>query len=293
MLRQPAVSESRIAFVYANQIWVAPRSGGMASLVAAPPVRPSLPRFSPDGKTIAFTANFDGNTDIYTVPVAGGGLTRVTHHPAEEVLCGWRDAERVLFFAGGVSESGPGRITRLYSVKGTGGLPERLPMPYSGFGAVSHDGKTAAFSPLSTDSRTWRRYRGGMATDLWTMDLESGASKQITDWEGTDSIPMWGYNRAAKTVYYVSDQGPEHRLNIWACDTTTGAREQITKFTEEDVRYPSIGPGSLETRGKGEIVFSLGSRLMLLDLDSKESRNVEITIPGARPRLRPPLEGAS
>lgn len=292
MLRQPAVSDSRIAFIYANQIWTVPRSGGTASPVAAPPARPMLPRFSPDGKTIAFTANYDGDLDIYTVPSAGGPLTRITHHPTEEVLCGWQDADHILFFARSMTDSGPGRITRLYSVPAAGGLPERLPMPYSGFGAVSHDGKTVAFSPLSTDERTWRRYRGGMAPDLWTMDLATGASKRITDWEGTDTIPMWGYNRAASVIYYVSDSGPEHRLNIWSYDTATATREQVTTFTDAEVRYPSIGPGA-DGKGKGEIVFQLDAKLMLLDLDTKESRAVSVTIPGARPRLRPHIEDAS
>lgn len=293
MLRHPAISDSRIAFIYANQIWTAPRSGGTASLVASPPARPMLPRFSPDGKTIAFGANFDGNQDLYTVQVAGGELTRVTHHPSDEVLCGWRDDKSLLFFARGVSESGPGRITRLYSIAAAGGLPEKLPMPYSGFAAVSGDGKTVAFSPLSTDDRTWRRYRGGMAPDLWTMDIATGQSKQITDWEGTDTIPMWGHNRASHVVYYLSDAGPEHRLNIWSYDTQSGQRQQVTKFADDEVRYPSIGPGAGDARGKGEIVFQLGSKLMLLDLDTGESRAVNVTIPGARPRLRPQLKDAS
>lgn len=293
MLRQPSVSDSKIAFVYANQIWTVSRSGGTASLVAAPPVRPLLPRFSPDGKTIAFAANFDGDQDIYTVPTAGGSLTRITHHPTEETLCGWQDDTHILFFARSMTESGPGRITRLYSVPSTGGLPEKLPMPYSGFGAVSHDGKIVAFSPLSTDERTWRRYRGGMAPDLWTMDLETGASKRITDWEGTDTIPMWGYNRASSVIYYLSDNGPEHRLNIWSYDTKTGTREQVTKYTDAEVRYPSIGPGASDSKGKGEIVFQLDAKLMLLDLDTKDARAVEVTIPGARPRLRAQLEDAS
>lgn len=294
MLRYPAVSESKIAFVYANQIWTVSRSGGTASPVASPPAAAAWPRFSPDGKTLAFVANFDGNRDIYTVPLTGGIPTRVTHHPVNETLCGWTDDSTLLFFAGNnMTGMGPARIVRLYTVSATGGLPEKLPMPYAAFGAVSRDGEWVAFTPHTTDDRTWRRYRGGMATDIWLLNLKTGESRRATDWEGTDSLPMWGHNRGGKTLYYVSDAGPSHRLNIWSLDIDSGERTQITRFTDHDVRWPSIGPGAMDARGKGEIVFQLGSRLMLLDLDTRESRAISVTIPGARPNIKPRIEDAS
>ncbi len=277
MLRYPDVSATHIVFVYANDLWLVPRAGGVASPVASPPGLEILPRFSPDGGTIAFQGNYDGNRDIYVLPVTGGVPTRVTHHPATENLCDWTPDGRIIFFQSGLA--GLVRQTQLFTVAAQGGLPTRLPMPYAGFGAISPDGRQAAFTLMSTDTRTWKRYRGGMAQDLWLMDLPAGPARAITDWEGTDTLPMWH----GSSIYYLSDAGEGHRNNIWSFDTRSGDRAQVTAFTDNDVRWPSIGPGP---DGGGEIVFQLGSQLRLLDLRSKQSREVVVTVPGARANLR-------
>jgi tricorn protease len=290
MMRYPTVSESQIAFVYANNIWVVPRSGGTAKPVAAPPGTSALPRFSPDGKTLAFVGNYDGNRDIYTIAVGGGIPQRVTHHPGAETLAGWVGSDQLLFFtAGAVSMA---RQTQMYTVPAAGGLPTKLPVPYGAFGSISADGQWLAYTPHSTDNRTWKRYRGGMATDVWVVNLRDLTSRKVTDWEGTDTLPMWGNGPASKTLYYLSDAGEEHRLNIWSVGLDGSERKQLTKFAEDDVRWPSMGPG--EGKGsRGEIVFQLGSKLMLLSLDSKETRAVNVTIPGARPKIRPRTVDAS
>lgn len=291
MLRWPAISQEHIAFSFANKLWLAPRAGGVATPLASPAGSISFPRFSPDGKSIAFVGNYDGNRDIYTVAVAGGGIPeRVTHHPGNESLSQWTDDGRLLFMSGGISGAALTRQTQLYTVAATGGQPTKLPMPYAGFGAISHDGKRIVFAPHSTDTRTWKRYRGGMATDLWLMTLADGSAKKITDWEGSDTLPMWGFGPASETIYYLTDAGSEHRVNIWSYDTASGTRVQITNFTDDDVRWPSIGPGAAGKPGKGEIIFQLGSRLMVLNLDSGKSEAVKVTIPGARPTLRAKME---
>ncbi len=290
MLRFPAVSESQIAFVYANNLWVVPRSGGVAKPVAAPPGATGYPHFSPDGKTLAFVGNYDGNRDIYTMAVAGGIPQRVTHHPGAESLAGWAGADSLLYFTAGAVNMA--RQTQMFTVPAAGGLPTKLPVPYGAFGSISDDGEWLAYTPHSTDNRTWKRYRGGMATDVWLVNLKDHLSKRVTDWEGTDTLPMWGHGAAAKTVYYLSDQGEEHRLNIWSVGADGTDRKQLTKFAEDDVRWPSMGPGA-EKGSKGEIVFQLGAKLMLLDLESKETREVSVTIPGARPKIRPRTVDAS
>ncbi|MBX3357739.1 MAG: PDZ domain-containing protein [Phycisphaeraceae bacterium] len=277
MLRFPAVSATHIAFVYANDVWLVPRSGGTATPLAGPPGMEMYPKFSPDGATLAFIGNYDGNRDIYTVPAAGGIATRVTHHPAGEELCGWTPDGKVLFLTNGVA--GLSRQTQLFTVPPTGGLPEQVGVPYSGFAAISDDGQWLAMTPYSIDNRTWKRYRGGMATDLWLVNLKTHESKRITDWEGTDTLPMWH----GTDVYYLSDAGPQHRLNIWKYDTKTGKNEQVTTFADDDVRWPSIGPGN---GGQGEIVFQLGSQIRLLDLGTRQVASVDIAIPGDRPTLR-------
>jgi len=281
MLQFPDVSRTHIVFVYGNDLWLVPREGGVAEPLASPPGQESFPKFSADGATIAFVGNYDGNRDVYTIPVAAGsgaGLaSRVTHHPAGETVCDWTPDGRIIFFTNGFA--GLDRQQSVFTVSPEGGLPQQLPIPYGTWASVSPDGAWLAYQPHTTDFRTWKRYRGGMATDIWLFNLRDRTSRQITDWEGTDTMPMW----KGSTVYYLSDAGANHRLNIWSFDTGSGRREQITDFADYDVKWPSIGPGS---DNQGEIVFQNGPQVHLLDLRTKRTRAVDIVIPGDRPSLR-------
>ena len=277
MLRYPDVSQSQIAFLYANDLWLVPRAGGVATPLASPPGEEGYPRFSPDGSTLAFMGNYDGGIDLYTVPVSGGTPFRVTHHPANETLTDWTPDGRLIFFAGGVQEYP--RAQELFSVPAGGGLPEKFPVPYGANGSVSADGQWLAYTPHSRDHRTWKRYRGGTATDVWLFHLTDHTSQRISDWEGTDTQPMWH----GRKIYYLSDGGPEHKLNIWVYDSESGERAQVTAHADYDVKWPAIGP---DDGGPGALVYQLGPELRLLDLASGESTAVRVTIPGARPKLR-------
>lgn len=278
MMRFPDVSSTHVVFVYADDIWVVPRAGGVASPLASPPGGETFPRFSPDGRTIAFNGNYDGNDDIYTVPIEGGIPQRVTYHSGGERLCDWSFDDRLLFAMSGLG--GLGRHTQLFTVPQTGGLPNRLPVPYGGYGVTSGDGQWLAYTPRNTDFRTWKRYRGGWASDIWLFHLTDHTSQKITDWEGTDTIPMW----QGRKVYYLSDAGPNHRLNIWCYDLETKDRKQVTHFRDYDVKWPSNGPGP---NGEGEIIFEYDAKLYLLNLASEQATPLTIWIPGARPQLRP------
>ncbi len=278
MMRTPDVSATHVVFAYANDLWTVPREGGRATPLAAPPGPVSFPRFAPDGRTIAFVGNYDGGTDLYTVPLEGGVPRRVTHHPAAEVLCDWTADGRLLFFARGTQ--GQRRQEQLFTVAPEGGLPALLPVPYGAFGAIDATGTWLAYAPHTHDWATWKRYQGGMATDLWLFHLRERTARRVTDWSGTDSQPMWHGER----LYYVSDAGPEHRLNVWVFEPATGARRQVTRFAQADVRFPAVGPGP---DGKGEVVFSVGRELRLLDLATEASRALDVVVPGARPTLRP------
>ena len=284
MLRNPDVSATHIVFRYANDLWLVPRDGGVAVPLASPPGAESFPRFSPDGTVIAFLGNYDGNRDIYTIPVSGGTPFRVTHHPSAEIVSGWTPDGRIIFSAWGMG-SNPNAM-ELRSVSPLGGLSEPFPVPYGMNASVSDDGRWLAYTPEGNDFATWKRYRGGLASDVWLFDLVDHGSKRVTDWEGTDSFPMWQGSR----VFYVSDAGPEHRLNVWVYDTATGGRRQVTSYADYDVKWPGAGPGD---RGQGEIVFQHGPELCLLDLGTEQVRVVPVTIPGDRPRLRRQLEDAS
>ena len=237
MLRYPDVSATHIVFSYANDLWLVSREGGMAQPLSSPAGPELFPRFSADGKTIAFEGNYDGGRDLYTIPVEGGIPARLTYHPAREILCDWTPNGELLFATNGFA--GLSRAPGLYTTSSAKPLPKQLPVAYGTNGAISEDGIWLAFTPYSRDTRTWKRYRGGMASDIWLFNLENRTSKKITDFEGTDSLPMWH----GQSVYYLSDDGPSHRLNIWQYDTATGARRQVTKFVDFDVKWPSVGPG--------------------------------------------------
>jgi tricorn protease len=278
MLQYPDVGRDRIVFLFANDLWTVSRDGGLATPLASPAGRELFPKFSTDCGTIAFVGNYDGNRDIYTIPATGGGMpTRVTHHPTGETLCDWTPSGDLLFYAGGITGFGP--KPKLFTVGTAGGLPEKLPVPYGAAASISPDGKWLAYTPGTRDSRTWKRYRGGMASDIWLFHLETHESVRVTDWEGTDSLPMWQGDK----IYYMSDRGEAHRLNIWVYDVKTGTHKQVTRFRDFDVKWPSIGPGP---SGRGEIVLQNGPKLHLLDLRNHSLRDVKVRVPGARAAFR-------
>ena len=281
LLRYPDVSATDIVFSYANDLWTVPKSGGRAQRLASPPGQETFPRFSPKGDEIAFIGNYEGNRDIYTIPFDGGIPFRVTYHPGGEVLSDWTSDGKLLYYTNGLQ--GLARTTRIFTTSPTGGLPTALPMPYGAFASLSPDGATIAYTPHTIDTRTWKRYRGGMATDIWLFNLKNNTSKKITDWEGIDSLPMWSPDGA--TIYYLSDDGEGHRTNIWAYTVASGQRRRVTNFTADDVRWPSIGPATKDAP-RGEIVFQLGTGLHLLDLATEKTRAVNVVIPGDRPTIR-------
>ena len=265
LFQYPDVSESHIAFTYGGDIWLVAKEGGVATKLTSPKGTESFPRFSPDGKTLAFSGNYDGNTDIYTIPVMGGVPIRITHHGMSERLMDWYPNGRSVFYTSSMN-SGKQRFSQFYKVSATGGLPEKLPMAYGEFGSLSPDAKKIAFTDRSRVFRTWKRYRGGTAADVWIFDLETLASENITTNPANDELPMWGKDK----IYYLSDKGPNERYNIWAYDLKTKQNKQVTLFTDADVHFPAIGPD--------EIVFEAGGKLHLLDLATEKHKEVPVQV---------------
>src|SRR5256885_647143 len=210
MLRLPAVSATHIAFVYGGDIWVMPKSGGTAQRLTTARGEESFPHFSPDGATIAFTGDYDGNQDVYTIPTAGGEPKRVTYHPAADRVVSWYpDGKSLLIASGRTSETG--RYNKLFKIPKDGGLATPLPMPYGEFASFSPDANTIAYMPASVDNRTWKRYRGGWAPAIWTFNLTTGEAKNVTHDPASDAQPMYHGN----TLYFLSDRGKNQRGNIW------------------------------------------------------------------------------
>ena len=276
MLRQPDVSQTHIAFVYAGDIWVVEKEGGTARRLSSPRGEEQFPRFSPDGSQIAFSGYYDGNPDVYTLPTLGGEPTRVTYHPGGDRVLDWTPDGEILFASG--RETGIGRVNQLFTIPQTGGLPEKLPVPYGEFGAISPDGGTLAYTPKPQGFATWKRYQGGTAADIWLFDLASYESENITNTPFEDGHPMWH----GETIYFASNRGPNQRLNIWAHDRSSGEARQVTEFAEFDISFPAIGPS--------EIVFQAGGGLFLMDLATEAVREVSVDVVTDLAAVRPHTE---
>jgi len=274
LLRQPDVSATEIAFVYGGDIWVVAKEGGVAHRLSTPAGEESFPRFSPDGRQIAFTGNYDGNRDIYVMPADGGVPTRITHHPDPDRMLDWYpDGAGILFATPMTSEKQ--RFRKLYRVPATGGLPEVLPVPYGEFGAISPDGSTLAYTPLSREFRTWKRYRGGTAPEVWLFGLENLEWRNLTDNDANDGQPMWH----GSTLYFLSDRDANMRANVWAHDLDTDTVRQVTFFEDFDIHFPAIGPD--------DMVFENGGRLYVMDLATETAEPVDVKVITDRATLRP------
>jgi tricorn protease len=256
ILLDPAASRTHIAFVAARTLYVVDRSGGVARPLMRDPIA-HTPRFSPDGRSIAYGGLVDGHTDLFVIPVTGGKPHRVTHTPLGKAIFEWTPDGRLLFNTNTFSFY---RVAmQLYTVPARGGLPTKLPVAFGADATLSPDGRWLAYTPTWQPIRSWKRYAGGMAQHIRLLDLKTGAARRLTAWHGTDARPMWRGDR----LYYLSDKGWERRLNLWLYDIKTRKHRQLTHFQEFDVQSPSIGPGP---EGKGEIVFQYAGGIRALDL---------------------------
>ena len=265
MLQYPDVSETHITFTYGGDVWIVAKEGGTAYKLTSAKGTELLARFSPDGKDIAFSGNYNGNVDVYVMPSLGGMPTRITHHGMSDRLVDWYPDGSSLLFASS-RESGKQRFNQFYKVSNNGGLPEKLPIPYAEFGVVSPNGKKIAYTPRTRAFRTWKRYLGGMAADIYIFDLEKSSAENITNNIANDEFPMWGQNK----MYFLSDRGENKRYNLWSYDLSSKQTKQLTNFDQFDIHFPSIGPK--------EIVFEAGGLLYLLDLSTEKYREVNINV---------------
>ena len=265
MIQYPDVSRDKIVFTYGNDIWMVSKTGGVATKITSPKGREAFAKFSPDGKSIIYNANYDGTYDIYLLPVTGGIPDKITAHGMGESIIDWYpDGKNILFASR--RESGKQRFNQFYKVSINGGLPEKLPMEMAERGSISPDGGKIAFTDKSRVFRNWKRYRGGTAPDIYIFDLKTYKSENITNNDANDEIPMW----IGDKIYYMSDNGKHKRNNIWVYDIETKTNRQITKFKKYDINFPSQGPD--------DIVFEAGGELYLLDLKTEKYKEVNIEV---------------
>ena len=225
LFRFPDVSASQIAFVYGGDIWIVSKSGGTANRITSSTGEESFPRFSPDGKSLAFSATYDGNTDVYSMPVTGGVPIRLTWHAGPDRVVDWNpDGKRILFASG--RESGTPAYRQLYLVSTKGGLPEKLPVPYGELASYSPDGNNIAYVTKITENYPFKRIRSGLASDVIIYDLKKGTAENITKSEVTEGKPVWVNNK----IYYVSDEGTAKRRNIWVYDVSKKSKKSTYEF---------------------------------------------------------------
>ncbi len=277
MMRNPDVSMTHIVFTYGGDLWIVPKEGGTALKLSSPAGEELFAKFSPDGSEIAFNAAYNGNTDVYVVPSLGGVPRQVTHHGMNDRLIDWYPDGQSLLFVSSMA-SGKQRFNQFYRVGQAGGLPDKLPVPYGEMASPSPDGKKLAYTPITQAFRTWKRYRGGWQADIWIFDLEKLSAENISQNAANDEFPMWSGTK----IYYLSDRGPELRANIWSYDLTTKTNTPITRFTDFDIHFPSLGPE--------DIVFENGGRLYLLSLVDQKYREVPIKLVTDEITLMPKVE---
>ncbi len=272
LLRQPDIQGDRIVFVYAGDLWTVARAGGLATRLTSHEGSELFPKLSPDGRTVAFTAEYDGNTDAYTVPVEGGEPVRLTWHPLPDQVAEWYPDGRDILLRSRRA-SALLRYDRFLKVPARGGFEETLPLPTGGYASLSPDGGQIAFVSPSYDNRTWKRYRGGDAPQIWTHDFRRNVSEKITDWPGPNEWPMWH----DRTIYYASDRGGR-TVNLWAYDLDARTHRQVTRFDEYDVKWPSLGSDA--------IVLENGGYLYVLELAGETLQKLSVLVPDDKPGAR-------
>ncbi|MCX7895606.1 MAG: S41 family peptidase [Thermoanaerobaculum sp.] len=288
LLRFPDVHRGEVVFCYAGDLWKVPAQGGVAVRLTAHPGQELFPKFSPDGQWIAFTGQYDGDEQVYVIPAQGGEPRQLTFYPARGPLAprhgydnqvyGWTPDGTAILFRSFQDADGGRTETALYTIKLAGGLPQKLPMPTAGAGDFAPDGKRMVYSPLFRDFRTWKRYQGGWAQDLYIVDLSTLQLTPVSPTKRTERDPMWIGN----TIYFVSDR--DGTLNLYSFDPATGKTEQLTHSTTWDVRWAS-------SDNLRYIVYEFGGELRLYDTQARREQPIAITVPddglAARPSWYP------
>lgn len=271
LLRFPSTNGQEIVFAYAGDLYKVSINGGEAKRLTSHVGYEMFPKFSPDGKTVAFTGQYDGNTEVYTIPSTGGEPLRLTYTPTNSrddigdrmgpnnIVMGWTpDGSDIVYR----NRIGDGFTGKLYLVNNEGGLSKVIPLPEGGFCSYSPDGKKLAYNRVMREFRTWKYYKGGMADDVWVYDPSAQKVENITNNDAQDIMPMW----IGDEIYFISDR--DRTMNIFVYDTKTKQTSKVTNFTDYDVKFPSHNGNT--------IVFEKGGYIYKLDAATKQAVKVSI-----------------
>lgn len=276
LLRFPAIHGNQIVFSYAGDLYTVASKGGAARKLTSDAGFEMFARFSPDGKSIAFTAQYDGNTEIYLMPAEGGIPKRLTYTATldrddvsdrmgpNNIVMGWKGADRIVYRS---------RKTQWNDFKGDlllvpaeGGPSEQLPLPRGGFCSFSLDQKRLAYNRVFREFRTWKRYRGGQADDIWIYNFDTKETVNITNNPAQDVFPMWAGNK----IYFISDRDDNKRFNLYSYDLASKKTQKHTSFADYDIKLPSLGDDA--------IVFENGGYIYRYDLKTEKAEKVPIFI---------------
>lgn len=273
LLRFPATNGSEIVFSFAGDLYKVPASGGEAQRLTSHVGYEMFPRFSPDGKTIAFTGQYDGNTEVYTIPSTGGEPQRLTYTATNarddlgdrmgpnNIVMAWTPDGKQIVYRNRISSSFDGK---LYSVNHEGGMPDVIPLPEGGFCSYSPDGKLLAYNRTMREFRTWKYYKGGMADDIWIYNPDKKSVENITNNVAQDIFPMW----IGDDIFFLSDR--DRTMNIFVYNTKTRQTAKVTNFTEYDVKFPSASGHT--------IVFENGGYIYKMDAATRRPEKVNISL---------------
>jgi tricorn protease len=284
LLRFPDIHGDRVVFMYAGDLWTASTSGGTATRLTAHPGLELFPKFSPDGRWIAFTGQYDGDEQVYVMPATGGVPKQLTYYPAvgplpprwgyDNQVYGWtRDGSAVLFRS---TRGDAWELTdsRLYTVPREGGFPQAVPIPIAGAGDYSPDGRQVVYSYPFRDFRSWKRHQGGWAQNVYIFDLETNQAELIADDPRADRDPMW----IGDLIYFTSDRDGTN--NLYSYSRADGTTTQLTDYSTWDVRWPSRGAAD-------RIVYELNGELVIYDVRRGSSTPISIDVPTDGVAMRP------
>ncbi len=284
LLRFPDICGDRVAFVYAGDLWTVAAEGGEARRLTSHAGQELYPKISPDGKWIAFSAEYSGSRQVHVIPAEGGSPRQLTWYNdvgpmpprggTDYLVLDWTPDSRKVLVRANRTPWGE-RMGKYFLVSLDGGLEQPLQIPEGGGGSFSPDGKKICYTPIEREFRTWKRYQGGRAQDVWIYDLELNTSQRLTDFPGTDRHPVWHGDK----IFFVSDR--DLTLNIHAYDLTRKKVEPITQHTEYDVLWPS-GHGN-------RLVYENGGAIWRLDLDSGKNERLRVGVHFDNPLTQPAL----
>jgi tricorn protease len=273
LLRYADISRDKVVFSYAGNLWISSREGGAARRLTTGAGDKLYPKFSPDGKSIAFTAEYDGNPDVYVIPAEGGEPRRLTFHPSNDIVLGWTPDGKNVLFRSDRAVAPPARTTRLYLVSTQGGAAKPLPVPRGDLTSFSPDGGKIAYIETAQENRTWKRYRGGWNMPIAIYDLKKNTYEELPKSAGMDMFPMWH----ASTIYFISDR--DGLMNLYSYDLASRQTKKLTEYKEYDIKWPSLGPDA--------VVYENGGLLYEFNLQNGSARNIPIEVRAEDLEARP------